>query len=245
MGFAIAGGIAASGLLSYAGSQSAAGAEESAANSAEQTSANEFGIINQENAPYRNAADSALNTINNDQAYFNQPFTMQQFQQSPGYQFQLEQGENAINNAAAARGVAGGTANLENLNNYAQGSANTDYQNAFNNYQAQQSNIFNRLSTVAGLGSAANSTVAQAGSVASTNQANAAIGAGNAAAAGYVGGANAVSGAIGTGINTWMGQQYLNSINGGGGGPSLSQISNVDSSSPYWSSNPYASAGGQ
>jgi hypothetical protein len=51
----------------------------------------------------------------------------------PGYQFQLQQGEQAVQNSAAAQGgLVGGNA-LTGIENYAQGLASTNYQNAFNN----------------------------------------------------------------------------------------------------------------
>ena len=86
---------------------------------------------------------------------------------TPGYQFQLKQGEDALQNSAAARGglLSGGT--LAGLNNYAQGIASENYQNTFSNaltqyqnaYQSflnNQNNTYNRLLGVSnqGLGAA-------------------------------------------------------------------------------------------
>jgi hypothetical protein len=82
---------------------------------------------------------------------------------TPGYQFQLQQGENALQNSAAARGglLSGGT--LADLNNYAQGIASTNYQNTFNNALTQyqnsyqtflnnQNNTYQRLAQQQGVG---------------------------------------------------------------------------------------------
>lgn len=103
--------------------------------------------------------------------------TAEQAAATPGYQFQLQQGENAVQNSAAARGglLSGGT--LADMNNYAQGTASTNYQNQFNNAQAQyqsgyqtflnnQQNTYNMLSGQAQVGqNAANSmgTLSQMG----------------------------------------------------------------------------------
>ena len=83
------------------------------------------------------------------------------------------------------------------LQNWAQNYAGNAYQNAFNNYQTQQSNIFNRLSNIAGLGGQANQIAANAGTTISGNVGNAIIGAGQAGAAGQMGVANALGGAAG------------------------------------------------
>lgn len=54
------------------------------------------------------------------------------FQQDPGYQFRLEEGNKAMNAAMSARGMAGGGAALKELTRYGQGFASNEYQNAFN-----------------------------------------------------------------------------------------------------------------
>lgn len=85
------------------------------------------------------------------------------FQQSPGYNFQMQQGIGAIQNSAAAHGgvVSGNT--LKALNQFGQGVANQDYYNYGNTQQAnylndyaaqaqQQQQRFNNLQTIAGSG---------------------------------------------------------------------------------------------
>src|SRR5262249_46306478 len=67
---------------------------------------------------------------------WNQTFTAPTAAQAaatPGFQFQLQQGLNALQNSAAARGGLLSTGTAKNLNNYAQGVASTNYQNTFNN----------------------------------------------------------------------------------------------------------------
>lgn len=54
------------------------------------------------------------------------------FKESPGYQFQLQQGQNAANNAAAAGGMAGSAENQQSANAVSQGLANQDYYNYLN-----------------------------------------------------------------------------------------------------------------
>jgi hypothetical protein len=162
--------------------------------------------------------------------------TAAQAAQTPGYQFQLQQGLSAAQNSAAGQGglLSGGT--LAGLNNYAQGVASTNYQNTFNNaltqyqsaYQSflnNQQNQYNMLSGQAGQGLAAansgNQLIANSsGDVASLLGAK-----GQAAAAGTIGQANAISGAIGGIGNAASGAAlYGNLAQMGGtgfGGPAL------------------------
>lgn len=62
---------------------------------------------------------------------------------TPGYQFQLQQGENAMQNSAAGRGGLLSGRTLADLNNYAQGTASTNYQNTFNNALTQYQTAYN------------------------------------------------------------------------------------------------------
>ena len=84
-------------------------------------------------------------------------------QNDPGFQARLQMGQQALENSAAARGgvLSGGTA--KDLTNYAQNFASNEYgnvygralgqyQQAYNIFQGNQANTFNRLSGVAGVG---------------------------------------------------------------------------------------------
>lgn len=51
------------------------------------------------------------------------------FQTSPGYQFRLDQGTQAIDRSAASRGNLGSGATLKALSDYGQGMASQEYQN--------------------------------------------------------------------------------------------------------------------
>ncbi len=157
------------------------GAQQAAAGQADQTLQNQYNQQQQLNQPYYQAGTSALSQMQNPN--FQQNFTLAQFQQDPGYQFQMQQGQQAIQRAAAAGGVGGGT--LKDLQSYSQGLANNDYQQAFNNYQTQQNNQFGRLGTLAGMGQQA-AGQDQASSMNYGNQvAQTQMGLGNAEAAAY------------------------------------------------------------
>lgn len=151
------------------------------------------------------------------------PFTTANWQQlSPAYNFNLQQGQQGVlNSAAAGQGALSGSA-LKDLTNYNQASANNSFNNAFNQYQTQQGNIYSRLSGIASIGqNSANNTGAQ-GTALAGQAAQSAIAQGSYNAAGTVGAANAISGGINNAI-PWL---------TAGGGSSNSNPSNWDTENP-------------
>lgn len=108
---------------------------------------------------------------------------MNNWQQDPGYQFQLQQGQNAINSAAAARGMGNSGATLKALAGYNQQMASNAYDKAYDRES-------NRLNQVAQYGQNANQNLFNAsqnyGNQTSANY----MGLGNAAAASEIGKGN-------------------------------------------------------
>lgn len=134
-------------------------------------------------------------------------FTMDDYLEDPGYQFRLQQGEQAINRAAAAAGRYDSGRALKDLGEFNSGMASQEYGNAYNRWNNDQTNIFNRLSGVAGTGQQATNSLAQLGQNAATNIGNIQMQAGNAAAAGKMGSANAWGGALG-GVTNALAQYF-------------------------------------
>lgn len=130
--------------------------------------------------------------------YLSQTFGPDQFKAGvdPGYAFRMQQGNQGVMNASAAgSGSLSGPA-LKALMDYNQASASQEYGAAFDRFQTQQGNIFQRLSSLADRGQASaagvgNQAVATGGNIGANI-----IGAGNASAAGQVGVANAIGGSI-------------------------------------------------
>jgi len=140
-------------------------------------------------------------------------------QNDPGYKFRLQQGMQALTNSAAARGdlLSGGTAKA--ITQYGQDYASNEYSNVYgrafgeyatryNQFETNQANKFNRLSSLAGGGQIAenqlNANLGQtAGNVANIygtegqQVGNSLMAAGNARASGYAGITNALTGGIG------------------------------------------------
>jgi hypothetical protein len=91
----------------------------------------------------------------------NAPFTTANWKQlSPMYNFDLQQGQQGVlGQASSAQGAESGAA-LSGLEAYNQNYANNSFNSAFQNYQTQQNNIFNRLSGIANIGEGASANTA-------------------------------------------------------------------------------------
>ena len=194
-------------------SRSAANAQTDAANQANQT---QLAMYEQQRAdaePWRQAGMTALGQLGTGTAAggeFNRNFGMADFQVDPGYQFRQQQGQQALERSAAARGglLNGGT--LKALTRYGQDTASQEYGNAYNRFNNDQSTRFNRLSSLAGIGQTASRDVANMGMSTAGAVAGNQLAAGNARASGYVGTANALT----SGIGQAQSMYYLNQLNG-------------------------------
>jgi hypothetical protein len=214
----LGGGALLGSALSAGASKSAANQASSAANNATDQQLQMFNTINQQQAPYRQAGYNALNDIATLQPQFTHQFGAGDLNANlaPNYQFQLDQGLGAVKNASNLQtGFSGNT--LKGVNDYAQNFAGNAYQNAFANYSANQTNIFNRLSNIAGLGQTANANVGNAGATISGNAAQSQIASGAAQAAGTVGTANALAGGLQNAASWYALPQFLG--RGGGSSP--------------------------
>jgi hypothetical protein len=177
------------------------------------------------NAPFREAGLSAQNRLLDymgltpgGSGKYAKDFSMQDFQQDPGYAFRLSEGMKALDRTAAARGGMLSGAALRGATRYGQEMGSQEYTNAFNRYQTNRANQLNPLQSLMGSGQTAAGQVANAGQ----NYANQAgqnyMNAGNARASGYVGSANAWSNAIGNAYNQYNQNQMMNQMFPQGGG---------------------------
>lgn len=138
------------------------------------------------------------------------PFGAADFQADPGAQFRREQGEQGLTRAAAAAGGLGSGKYLKDAMRFNSGLASQEFGQAFDRFNVGQTNQFNRLASMAGIGqTAANQTGAAAANFGSQIGSNI-IGAGNAAAAGRVGAANAINSGIGQGLSMYQQNEMLN-----------------------------------
>lgn len=164
---------------------------------------------------------------------------------APSYAFQLQQGMQAEQASQAAQGGLLTGQGQKDIQQYAQNYASTGYQQAYQNYVTNQTNLYNRLTGMSQTGQAAAAGVGAAGQQTGANIAQTAMtgaqgaagyatSAAGAQAAGQIGQANAWTGAINTGLNTGMMMNYLQ---GGGGGGTVPNLGGA--------ANPYAQVGGQ
>lgn len=143
---------------------------------------------------------------------------------APSYNFMLNQGIGALQNSAAAKGGLISGNSLRDINNYAQDYASTGYQQAYNNFNQNQNNIFSRLSQIAGYGPAANTSIAQAASSFSPGIASTIQGAGQARASGIVGSSNAISGALNNAAGWYAYSHPQTDVNGNPYGTTYPQV---------------------
>jgi hypothetical protein len=195
--------LAGSAVLGYLGSEKQAGAAENAANlqyrgtqEAARQQREMFDILNKQQAPYREAGYGALSKIGEMLPQFTRQFTPADLQANlaPNYEFMKQQGLGAT---AQGANVASPGSNVDLAKTiFAEKFAQGGYQDALTNFRNQQTDIFNRLSGIAGIGQTAQGQAQNLGSSTSTNLANLATGGANALAGGQVGAANAYAGGL-------------------------------------------------
>lgn len=204
-----AGASVASGAIGASAAKSAAKTQAAAANNAAQAQLQMFHEQEANLAPYVTAGTSAMGELqgltgtnaggNPLTAPLSAPFqpTMAQLARTPGYQFTLQQGLESTQNSYAAQGLASSGAAMKGASQYAEGLASTTYQQQFQNYLAQNQQIYNMLSGQANLGENAAAMTGQMGMQAQTTANQLTTSGAAASAAGTIGSANALTGALG------------------------------------------------
>lgn len=124
-------------------------AQQQAAANANQVQREMYYQTRQDFSPYRDAGAGALSRLQSGDFLKN-------LQMDPGYQFRMQEGMRALQNAAAAKGSLKSGATLKALTRYGQDFASNEYQNAY-------AREYNRLSQLAGLGQASAGQQAAAG----------------------------------------------------------------------------------
>lgn len=179
---AIIGGVASIGSA-LLGSRAAGKAADAQAQSGEAAIAEQrrqFDLSRSDMAPYREAGQQAIGSLS-DMLQPGYDHTT-----SPGYQFRLDEGNRAIENSAAAKGLLLSGGNLKDIIGYSQGMAADDFDRQFN-----------RTASVAQGGQQVGMGLAQLGQQSANNIGNTMMGIGNARASGYMGAANAWSQGLG------------------------------------------------
>ena len=153
---------------------------------------------------------------------------------NPAYQFQLKQGQQALDRSSAARGMGASGAQMKAAQEYGQGLASQQYDKEYNRASGEFGDYYNRLAGLAKGGEQAATALgnygnqyATAGSNTLGNLSGAQTGIlgqqANARASGYAANANAISGGLNSLTNLYGMSKY-----GGGNKNSLSSWLNSD-----------------
>lgn len=143
-----------------------------------------------------------------------QPADFSQFYNTPGYQFAVQQGTQAINSQAAANGSAYTPNTLAAVGNYVQGAASTNY----NNY-------INQLLQTSGQGLTANQGIVNSNTSLGTSAAQAQAQSGQATAAGAANQSGIISSALGAlGGANGIGSLITNLLGGSSGSANASGV---------------------
>jgi hypothetical protein len=173
------------------GSSKAKKAQKKAAKDALALQESQYNTTRDDNMPALQARNNALyqqQTLA--QKYGNGVPSAEDVMNTPGYQFGLTQGRNALEGSAAAKGGLYSGRAGKDLVQYGNDYGTTKYNDAFNRMQSAQTNDFNRWASVAGQGQTGSNTIANAGQNYANNGSNIGIGLGNAYGASAVANSN-------------------------------------------------------
>lgn len=151
-------------------------------------------------APYREAGGNALNALNYEMGLGAAPEGYGGYTASPGYAFQLQEGQRSIDGSAAARGKLFSGETLKAQQSYGQGLAAQNY-----------GNYLNQLYTLSNSGQSAAAQTGNAAQNFGMMGSEALAGIGNARAAGAIGVGNALNNGINNAVGWWG---YQNALNG-------------------------------
>lgn len=215
---------------------SAAGAQNNAANDANARLTQQYNQTREDLSPYRDIGQTASTELTNQlpvltsqqdiTSQINDPNSV------PGraYNFTSTQGQKAVSNSVAARGLGVSGAALKGAASFATGLADNTYTNLFNMGQTQQTNAYNRLKGLVDTGENAGAQTGVIGNANATAQSGNTIGAGNASAAA----ANATGGAISNLSNNIGGYAAYKGLYGSNGTTDYSGVTPAQTS--YWAS---------
>lgn len=185
-------------------SKSAANQEYASAMAAVDEDRRQYDQSRTDSEPWRKAGGSAVDEmsrllgIGGDAASSGygslaKPFSMADYQADPGYAFRLQEAQKAIERGASAKGMLKSGAALKALDRYSQDYASNEYASAYDRFNQNQTNLYNRLAGVSGTGQTANSNLASIGQQTAQSIGGHLTDGGSAKAAGTVGASNAWS----------------------------------------------------
>lgn len=178
----VAGSVVVGSLISANSASDAASTAAEASGRASDASVGEqrrqYDLNRTDQAPFLTAGTGAVNRLAAGMApggEFSRSFSSEDFlaNQDPGYGFRMSEGMKALDRNAASRGGLLSGATLKGAQQYVQGLASQEYQNAFNRYQTNRANQLNPLQSLAGQGQTTATALGAAGSNMAGNIGNA------------------------------------------------------------------------
>jgi hypothetical protein len=196
----VAGGALIGGVTASQGAKKAGKAAAGSADAATAEQQRQFDQLREDQAPYREIGTAALGDINYlyGRGTPNGAPDMSRFFTSPDYQFNLEQGQQAVDRSMLARGRGLSGAAVKEGTRFASGLASSEF-----------GNYYNRLASQAGIGQSSTNFTGQAGMNAAANIGGYQVNAGNARASAYMAGAEGVNNSIQGGIGNYLTMQYM------------------------------------
>jgi hypothetical protein len=137
-----------------------------------------FAFQEEELRPFVDVGQESIGTLGEEIDALTRPFTTEDFEADPGFQFRIEQGERGINNFLASRGLAESGRAGKELTRFNQGEATQEFDRAFNRFTVTQGNRFNRLLALSRTGQEATNQLVAARGAATGRNVNAILGTG-------------------------------------------------------------------
>lgn len=163
-----------SGIVGAVAGKKAGDAQADAARDAAQVAQNIFITQREDQTPFREAGLEGLNALSYELGLKDKPQGYGGFKETPGYQFQVSEGLNALDSSAAARGMSQSGAAMKGAVRFGQSMAANEY-----------GTYLNRLGALSGTGQTATNAISAAGTASAQQQGNALIAAGQGKASGY------------------------------------------------------------
>lgn len=164
---AVATAIVVAGGVGYLGSQQASGraadAQRDASAASAATQRYMYDQTREDNRQAREIGLGALGSMNTNINHFTDTFDQNDFQKDPGYQFRMDEASKAIENSASARGMLNSGRTLKDLTRFSQDYASNEYNNAYNRFNADRDQAWNKLAGLAGVGQTATNQISNSG----------------------------------------------------------------------------------
>jgi hypothetical protein len=208
------------------GANKAADAQKDAANQAIGMQQQQYQQTRQDLSPYRDIGAQASGDLSKRLSELTSPISVDpnQLENSDYYKFASTQGQKAVTNSSAARGLGSSGALLKGAASFAKGLATDTYKTAFDMGNTNQSNAYNRLKGLVDTGENAAAQTGALGEKAAYNSGVATIGAGNAEASAD----NKIGSSVSNLASNLGGYAAYKGIYGSGVTPTNTKVGNYD-----------------